>query len=113
RALRFGLPLFVSGLLLFGTQQGDRLLVGAAIGVEELGWFSAAFAVATVPAMVLSKVFLSLSLPMFSKTKKEGGVERPLESTAAELCLLIGVGYSVGLMFAGPSLLLAMFGDRY
>ena len=49
RLLTFGWPLLVNGLLMFGIVQGDRLIIGTAYSVYDLGIYSVALTLAMAP----------------------------------------------------------------
>ncbi|OAD23988.1 polysaccharide biosynthesis protein, partial [Candidatus Thiomargarita nelsonii] len=71
RLLAFGWPLLINGLLMFGVFQGDRLIVGTAYSMAELGVFSVAFALVMMIAMTLAKLASALLLPLFSRVQAE------------------------------------------
>ncbi|MGU3539290.1 lipopolysaccharide biosynthesis protein [Methylobacterium sp. A54F] len=55
-ALTFSLPLLLNGFGLAVYTQGDRLLVGATLGVEALGHYAVMILIAIVPISALTKV---------------------------------------------------------
>lgn len=67
----FGWPLLINGLLLFGIQQGDRLIVGSGYDMTSLGLYSVAFTLTGTAAMVLANINRSLMLPIFSAAQDD------------------------------------------
>lgn len=77
RIMKFGWPLMLNGLLLFGIFQGDRLLIGMArtvfgndlLGLRQLGLYAAVFSLAMAPALASANVASSLFLPLLSRVQ--------------------------------------------
>jgi O-antigen/teichoic acid export membrane protein len=113
RTLRFGLPLLANGILMFGIFQGDRIIVGSLIGMTELGWFSVAFSLAFVPAMVLATSLQSFFLPQLSRVQDDATAFRRLYLVTAQASLLLGIALAVAFWFAGPMLVVLLYGARY
>ena len=113
RMIRFGWPLLVNSLLLFGIFQGDRAIVGASFSMETLGWFSAAFALALTPSQVLARVCQSFLMPMLSRVQLDPEPFLDRAHLTVQACLMIGIVVAVGFWIAGPTLLLAFYGERY
>ncbi len=110
---QFGWPLILNNVLFFCVSQGEKSLVGLAIGLEELGWFSATFSLAFLPAMVLIRTIQSLFLPIFSRISLDEdrfreGVRSLMIITATLGCLL-----SIGTIILGPLALKFIFGSKY
>jgi O-antigen/teichoic acid export membrane protein len=112
RTLRFGLPLLANGILMFGIFQGDRIIVGSLIGMTELGWFSVAFSLTFMPAMVLAGSLQSFLLPQLARAQDDAAAFR-LYLVAAQASLLLGVGLAVMFWFAGPMLVVLLYGAKY
>ncbi len=112
RALKFSLPLMGSGILLAAIFHGDRLFVMAAYAPEELADYTVALQIATVPALVATKVVASLSLPILaSVVKDEQAFNRRYKAViqgVGGMC----VAYAAGLLLAGPAVLW-IFGSEY
>jgi O-antigen/teichoic acid export membrane protein len=113
RTLRFGLPLLANGILMFGIFQGDRIIVGSLIGMTELGWFSVAFSLTFMPAMVLAGSLQSFLLPQLARAQDDAAAFRRLYLVAAQASLLLGVGLAVMFWFAGPMLVVLLYGAKY
>lgn len=112
RALRFGLPLLATNVLLFGTFQGDRLIIGNRLGMAELGIFSVAFMLTLIPTMILAKSLQSLILPQLSRL--EDGPAFSLGARATlEAALCIGTGLALFFALFGPPILVLVFGAKY
>jgi O-antigen/teichoic acid export membrane protein len=67
----FGWPLLINGLLLFGIQQGDRLIIGSGYDMTSLGLYSVAFTLTATAAMVFANINRSIMLPIFSAAQND------------------------------------------
>jgi O-antigen/teichoic acid export membrane protein len=113
KALSFGWPLLLNGLLMFGVFHGDRIIVGSLIGLTELGWFSAAFSLTLVPMAVVAKTLHSFFLPQLS-----GAQDRPtdfasLADVTMQAGLFAGALFAVAVAIAGPAIMLLLYGPKY
>jgi O-antigen/teichoic acid export membrane protein len=113
RLLSFGLPLAGSSLVAFAVLNVDYVVVSRVLGAEALGLYVLAFNISGWPQTVFGSVVRSVSLPGFSRLRRDGvdtaqafpvalGV---VTSLAAPVCLILG-----GL--AGP-LVVAVYGDQW
>lgn len=113
RMIRFGWPLLVNSLLLFGIFQGDRAIVGASFSMETLGWFSAAFMLTLTPSQVLARICQSFLMPILARVQLDPEPFLDRAHLTVQACLMIGIVVAVGFWIAGPALLLTFFGERY
>ncbi len=109
----FGWPLLLNGMLLFGAIYGDRLVVGNAIGLVELGWFSAAFMLTYAPTQVAAKTLNGFLLPQLSKVQDQKDEFRHLYLATVQATLLIGVLFVLLFMSIGPWLVTFLYGAKY
>lgn len=65
-ALKFCWPIWLSALPLIAVYQGDRILVGRLLGMEDLARYSAAFMVTMVPGLLVARAGNAILLPLFS-----------------------------------------------
>lgn len=69
RMLRFGLPLLLNNLVMFGVFQGDRLVVALAVSPAELARYALALQLGLLPTLVLARGSLSLLLPILARVQ--------------------------------------------
>lgn len=113
RMYAFGWPLMYNGLLMCLILQGDRVIIGFAYDMTQLGVYSAAFSIAFVPSMMVGKVASTLLLPLLSKRK--GDSHEFSEYYEASVCLLclIAVAVVTGFIFLGQRVVVLAYGDKY
>ena len=113
RIISFGWPVLINGLLMFGLFQGDRAIIGIAFSTEELGWYSSAFILAMMPALMVTRVIASLLLPLLSNVKNEGELLQYHYEKSSQLFIVIAFIMASVFLIAGPAIFLLMYGDRY
>ena len=113
RIFQFGWPLLLNGLLMFIILQGDKVLVGKFFSMLELGWYSAAFALALVPAMLVMKVAYTLLLPLMSRVKNDQELFTRNSETVFQLGLFLSVLYTAFFSLFGGFLITLLFGDAF
>ncbi len=113
RLLSFGWPLLVNGLLMFGIFQGDRLVIGTAYSMHELGIYSVAAGLAFAVSRLVGSMVGSLLLPVFSEVQE---VRSSLQQryTMAVQCLALIAGL-IGVLLIVPAerLLALVYGSSY
>lgn len=113
RAIIFGWPLLLNGLLMFGIFQSDRIIVGSLIGMKELGWFSAAFALTLSPTFVIGKTLNSFFLPQLSKIQDDSEKFLHLYLVSVQAMLLSSAIYLLFFSIAGPYFFTLFYGQKY
>jgi len=104
--LSFGLPLLLSGAVMFWSMQGERLVLSAVMTATEFAHFSMLFQLALVPILVLSRMALTLGLPALASVKenrvlfqaKLDKFHQYIYLVAGAAALLFVIGANVALM---------------
>lgn len=117
----FGWPLMVNGLLMFGILQGDRLIIGTAsrmfgrdiYGLEQLGMYSVAFALAFAPTMLITNVSSSLFLPVFSNCQDDSTLFTGTYRLANQIIAIVGGVVAIPLIVSGPWIVRMVYGSKY
>jgi len=113
KKLRFGWPLLVNGLLMFGIFQGDRAIVGAMFDLTTLGWYGAAFSLVLLPGLRFARICGTLLGPGLARFKHEVEPYRRQCGFALSVCFASAAFITVFFAIGGKSLLLLAFGQRY
>jgi len=69
--LLFGWPLLLNGLVMFGCQQADQILVGAAFSLNVLASYALAFSLVSIPWFIFGQVGSALMLPILSRAQDD------------------------------------------
>lgn len=121
RIVRFGWPLMINSLLMFGIFQGDRLIIGSAskifnrpiYSLEDLGNYSVAFALTLAPSLMLASISSSLLLPVLSRSQNNPAEFSARAAAAAQLVALVGGLFVVPMIAGGGWLVIALYGSHY
>lgn len=112
-AVRFGWPLFLNNILLFLIFQGEKLIVGRELGMEDLAIFSMGITLTLTPTLLLGKSIQSFFLPQLSDVA--GGDEgfEKLSITTMQSCFVSGAFLVAGTVIFGGPLVGLLLGDKY
>lgn len=113
KSVRFGWPLMLNGILLFAALQGDKVIVGAHYTMEQLSDFALAFMVATLPSVVLVRVFSAAFLPWLSRTHLDSDVLGMKASLSMQIMTSIALIVGMVSILAGTAMMTLFFGHRY
>lgn len=120
RFTSFGWPLLLNGLLLFGVFQGDRFLLGAAkklfsssYDMNDVGLYSAAFMLAMMPGVMLSKICSSLFLPSLAKEQSHNDFFLIKIRLFSQGVAVIAIIFNSVMLFSGDRLLPLIYGKQY
>jgi O-antigen/teichoic acid export membrane protein len=117
-SLRFGWPLLVNGILMFLVFNGDKLIVGNALGMETLAVFAMGVTLTLTPTLVLAKSAQNFFLPRLSRlshgTAHEDGENfSSLAQTTIAVNLLSGLLLVFGVVVAGGPFIDLLLGTKY
>lgn len=112
KSLIFGWPILANSVLMFFVFQGDKLIVGRVLGMEELAIFAMGMTLTLTPTLVIAKSAQNFFLPQLSvavgKDSFQKIANRSLQTvTGAALIFLIAM-----LLVGGPFLHL-LLGAKY
>ncbi|GAB5373588.1 MAG: hypothetical protein AcusKO_00500 [Acuticoccus sp.] len=113
RALGFGWPLMINGLLIFAIFYGDRMIVANQFGPTELAWFGAAFTITLTPTLVLAKSMHTLLLPSLAARWRSRDGFRPLAYMTVEVAIAFGLALALGFALVGQPVFTALFGRAF
>lgn len=113
RAVHFGTPLMLNGLLLFLVLNGDRMIVTNQFGHVVLGGFSAAFMLTLMPTMLVSNSMQSLLLPRMAHAQDDPPRLQRLYDATISALMLIMAAFVAGTALLGPFVMTLLFGHKY
>lgn len=113
RSLRFGWPLLINGILMFLVFQGDKIIVGRELGMEELAILSMGFTLTLAPTLLIARSVQNLFLPPLSAAQGDPARFERLAMAVIQAVLALGLAMLVGAtLFGGPFVMLVL-GERY
>jgi PST family polysaccharide transporter len=111
--LRFGRPLIPNGIALAITSLGDRIVIGARLGLEALALYGPLTATAILPRGAALRYVNNLFLPAMVRTLERGeSLKRPMDGWTAVISLM-GVCFGLGFMSLAEPAIGLVFGFRY
>lgn len=113
RFVAFGWPIWLSAFPLIAVFQGDRIIVGRLLGMEELAAFSAAFMVTMVPGLIGAKIGHALMLPVLAEARDDGDAFARRFTRLADATALAAVVYTLLFVAAGGIIVELAFGSSY
>ena len=113
RSLRFGWPLLLNGILLFLVFQGDKIIVGRELGMEDLAILSMGFTLTLAPTLLIAGSVQNLFLPPLSAAQDDPVRFERLAMATIQIVLALGLAMLTGVtLFGGPFVVLVL-GERY
>lgn len=118
QSIRFGWPLLINGILMFLVFNGDRLIVGRALGMETLAIFAMGVTLTLTPTLVLAKSVQNFFLPLLSRLDHAGTPDAAqhfdrLAIATIEANLLNGVLLVFGTALLGAPFVHLLLGVKY
>ncbi len=113
KILRFGWPVLMTGILLFGIFQGDKLIVGAFYSTSTLAVYSAAFMLTMAASILVTKITTMLLLPYLSSYQDNKIQFIKIYSLANNIMLFISVLFACFFIFYGEYILTIVYGNKY
>lgn len=111
--LHFGKWVFVSSMLTFLAQQGDRLLFGKLLALGSLGVYNIALSLCDAPVALIGALSFRVFFPLFSELRRTThDVGAAYHRSSSAVALLAGAGALV-LIVAGPMVVQVLYDDRY
>ena len=111
--LTFGWPLMLSGIVIFLAMSGDRLVIGKAYTLEDLGVYSVTLILVAAPFSMAARVNNTLLLPVLSRAQDDRELFRQRYRACAEFLSLSGTGFAVLFIVGGPLLIELFYGEQY
>ena len=108
--LRFGLPLFGSGVLIFAIFNLDNFLVGARMGSAKLGYYAIAFTWASFICGLLYDTVNNVLLPTFSAIQHDLGAMRRWYLKTVDLAAFVSVVVNTALLMNAHEFLVTFLG---
>lgn len=109
----FGKWIWFSGIIGFLVGQGDNLTVGKMLNSNDLGLYSVAFALATLPAVEIAKALGSVLFPFYSKIQNDHLRLREAFIRIARVIFFIAIPASFGLLALAPEAVSFIYSPKW
>lgn len=111
--LQFGIWLFISSIVTFLAQSGDRLIFGKLLPIGMLGVYSIALMISEVPTELISKLAFKVLFPSLSQIRRKGSSFVNAFSRSYRILRILTGFASIGLTMFGPWLVSYIYDERY
>jgi O-antigen/teichoic acid export membrane protein len=111
--LGFGWPLLLNGVLFFGVSQGDRVIVGTAYTMTDLGIYSVSAGFVITLSASLFRVINTLSLPPLARAQDDPGEFVRRYGICSMAFSLMAAVCGAFLIVAGEPLVVLFYGEPY
>jgi O-antigen/teichoic acid export membrane protein len=111
--VRFGWPLIASSMLIVVSQHADRALIGACFSMEDLGVYSIAFTLVSIPWFIFAQVSSSLILPVLSRVQGDSIAFRERYRACLEIVACASVITMLPIIMAGEQIVTFFYGSKY
>lgn len=113
RALVFGMPLVLNGVVVIAVTNGERMIIANQLDLTVLGWFSVAFMLTTAGTRILMHTISNVFLPRLSRHQGDLPAFRDNAVLTLDCTFYVSGLMAVGLSLFGPALMIGMFGPDY
>ena len=113
RAFQFGYPLMVNGAGLAFTNQGDRMLVGALLGLPALAIYSVVLLATLVPMAMVTRMTSSITLAVLLNASNFRSAYEARMKLAARTFPLLFAFYALGIVTLANIIVPVVFGDKF
>lgn len=106
---------FITGLaiVVFLSRELDSALIGKLLGMEQLGFYVAAYSLANIPSTYLSKLVARVMFPFFSRLQNDPDGLRREYLRGLTMITTVAVPVSVAMGVLAPDIIRALYGDRW
>jgi len=111
--LRFGWPLLLSGFLMFGIFQGDRMLIAGTYSLADLGTYAVAATIAMTPCFVVFRISGTITLPIMAQAQDDPAKFREYYRLYVQILALCSAVFVVGMILGGEATISLLFGKKY
>lgn len=113
RALGFGWPLLLNGVLMFAILNGDRVIVANVMNMSDLGLFALAYTMSMAPTLIMAKTLQSFFLPQLSARQDDLPRFKRMYLVSMEAHILVAAAFVLGIAIFGPTVFILLLGDKY
>lgn len=113
KATKFGWPLLLNGMLMFGVFNGERLIVGRELGMGQFAFFSMCTTLTLTPTLVLANSAQSLFLPQLTRARDNPAEFQRIAVATMESSLAIALILVLGATLIGGPLSYLLTGSKY
>jgi O-antigen/teichoic acid export membrane protein len=109
----FGIGLTMKRLINYGAANVDYFVIGRRLGPADLGYYTRAYGLMTLPLTQLSRVIMSVLFPTFSRIQDDNQRLIAGYSKVVTATTLLSFPFLAGLLLVAPSFISVIYGDKW
>ena len=113
KAMVFGWPLLLNGIMLFAVFNGEKLIVGRELGMASLAIFSMAYTLTLTPTLVLANSIQQFFLPQLGAVQDRQADFQRIGMVTIEAGLCVGLILVLGIVILGGPVVSLLLGPKY
>ncbi len=111
--LRYGKHVSLASIIGFVGINADYFIVGHKLGAFELGLYTFAFTLSSIPCIVIGQVLSTVMFPAYSRVRSDiQQLVRLFEDTFGLACML-AIPAGIGIFVCGPAYIPILFSDKW
>lgn len=113
RFMGFGWPLLINSLLMYGTMQGDRIILAGAYTKEELGVYSVAIGLVSAVLGMVTSAINPMALPLMARVQDDRATFEKHYRLHVTAMAAIAAFAGAGFILLGPQAITLVYGSKY
>jgi teichuronic acid exporter len=111
--IRFGVTNIGTGIVSFGYQSIDKIIVGKFFGLATLGFYAQAHRIANLPVDSITSVFNRVLLPAYAEIREDRERLARAFLNSFRMLSVIMVPIGMGLLILAPELIIVLLGEKW
>jgi len=110
---RFGTTTLGTGLVQYGYEHGDKLVVGKLFGATQLGFYSQAYTISALTVGQISMITNSVLFPAYATIRDDKARLAKAFLNSLQMLSAITIPFSMGLLILSPALIIFLIGEKW
>ncbi len=110
---KFGTATLGTGLVQYGYEYGDKLIVGKLLGTTQLGFYSQAYTISALTVGQISMVTNSVLFPAYATIREDKARLAKAFLDSLQMLSTITIPLSMGLFTLAPELVIFLIGEKW
>ncbi|WP_447968808.1 lipopolysaccharide biosynthesis protein [Nitrospira sp. M1] len=110
---KFGMTTLGTGLVQYGYEHGDKLVVGKLFGTTQLGFYSQAYTISALTVGQISMITNSVLFPAYATIRDDNTRLAKAFLNSLQMLSAITIPFSMGLLILAPELIIFLIGEKW
>ena len=109
----YGKNVLAASIFVFVVASLGDAVIGKVIGITELGFYTIAYSIATLPTINITYLVNRVAFPTYSKLKDDKEDLKKAFLKTVNYVSIIGIPVSFGIFILAPEIILVVFGEKW